>query len=183
MATKKVKSKVTHTYTFNQVDTILGTIVSDGLKLQQKIHNLGVCIFKHWHDNPKDVAVVTEKVNALVEASGYHKSAVGAWVQLMSPFEYSEETKKFYVHKDAPFKGKAFMSLRDKPFWECKKPAEVKALNLLDTLVADIAKVQKRIASPKEGVEDDIDRQLLRDVIDAVNSAKARAEAATVVAH
>jgi len=178
--TTKTKSKVTHTYDFKDVDTVIGVIVSDGQKLQQKIHNLGVCIFKHWHDNPGDQAVqgvVVEKINSLVLASGYHKSAVGAWVQLMSPLKFSEETKAFYAHVDDKMMGKAFMSLRDKPFWECKKPAEVKSINLLDDLLKDIEKAKKRLSAPKDGVEDDIDGELLRAVVTAVEAAKARKEA------
>lgn len=177
----KAKSKVTHTYTFDQVDTVIGTIVSDGLKLQQKIHNLGVCIFKHWHDHQgdKDVtAIVLEKVNALVDGSGYHKSAVAAWVQIMTPIKFSKENKNFYCHVDDKLMGKAFMKLRDKPFWECKPAPQPKSIDLLGDLMKEIEKAKKRIAAPKAGVEDTIDPELLRDVVSAVEAAKARANAA-----
>ena len=180
----KVKTKVTHTYTFDQVDTVIGVIVADGLKLQQKIHNLGVCIFKHWHDNQgdKDVtAIVVEKVNSLVAASGYHKAAVAAWVQAMSPIKYSNETKVFYCHVEDKMMGKAFMALRDTPFWECKPPAQPKSLDLLGDLMKEIEKAKKRQAKPLEGVEDAIDGQLLRELVTAVEAAKARAEAAAAV--
>ena len=178
----KVKSKVTHTYTFDQVDSVIAVIVSDGMKLQQKIHNLGVCIFKHWHDHQGDkevTAVVVEKINALVAGSGYHKSAVAAWVQTMSPIKYSDDNKSFYAHVDDKMMGKMFMALRDKPFWECKPPAQVKSIDLLGDLMKEVAKAQKRVKEPKEGVEDSIDTVLLRDVVTAIEAGKARAEKAS----
>lgn len=176
----KTKSKVTHTYSFADVDTVIGTIIADGMKLQQKIHNIGVCILKHWHDNPKDTSVVVEKINALVAGSGYHKAAVAVWVQTMTPIKFSDENKTFYAHVDDKMMGKAFMSARDKPFWECKPAPQPKAIDLLGDLMKEIEKAQKRMKTPKDGVEDNIDGELLRDVVSAVERAKARAE---TVAH
>jgi hypothetical protein len=171
----KSKSKVTFTYDFEKADSLVAMVAKDGQSLQQKIHNIAVCFLKYWHDNPDQGSVVTEKMNALVDAAGYHKNALGAWIQMMTPMVLSEENKKFYIPANVEkLMGKEFIKCRDTTFWEVKPPAQVKAIDFFEDVAKLVAKAQKRIETPKDGVEDHIDRDLMRAVIDAMEAAKVR---------
>lgn len=171
------KSAVTHVYKFEDIDAVFVSIQKDEKSLRQKIHNAAVCIMKHWHDNPEDGSLCAQKFDALCEVSAYHAQALSVWIQ-NSPMKYSEENGSFYVHVDDKIMGKNFMMLRDKPFWEFKRPPQIKSVDLFDLISKDVEKVRKRAENPKEGVEDNIDRELLRDLVSSLEAAKTRRELA-----
>lgn len=161
--TKKTKT-VTKAYTWEQVDAVIVQIRKDGETLRQKIHNVAVTLMKYWHDNPSKGSVVAEKMNDLADAAGYHARALGVWVQTLSPMKVSEENGKFYVHTDDKLMGKAFMAMRDKPFWEVSPPSKPKPMDIFAEVQSLIERAQKRMEKPVDG--DVIDVAVIRGLRD-----------------
>ena len=171
--TKQKKVRVT-TYKFDQVDSLVLGVRKDGESLKTKIHSVAVCIAKHWHDNPKQGAVCAEKMTALVEAAGYHAKPLAKWVQTMTPMEYSEENKVFFVHKDAKIMGKAFIEARDTPFWDVSPPPAPKAINDMDELRKLRDRIMKRTEDGKGHDADVIHMDAWRQVTDILTAVEAK---------
>lgn len=150
----------TYTYEFDKIDGVIVQIEKDGKTLRQKIHNAAVCIMKHWHDNPSEGAICAEKMTALSGVAGYHAKALGDWIQSSSPMKLSDENKAYYVHVDDKLMGKAFMHLRDTPFWEVSPPSQPQPMSIFEEIEKLIEKAQRRIKKPVEG--DEINPEVVR---------------------
>lgn len=170
---KQKKVRVT-AYKFEQVDSLVVGVRKDGESLKTKIHSVAVCIAKHFHDNPKQGAICAEKMTALVEAAGYHAKPLAKWVQTMTPMEYSEENKVFFVHKDAKLMGKAFIEARDTPFWEVSPPPAPKAINDMDELRKLRDRIMKRTEDGKGHDADVIHLDAWRKVTDILTEVEAK---------
>lgn len=151
--TKAKKVRVTN-YDFKDVDNLIVKVKKDGETLKVKIHSVAVCILKHWHDNPKDGQLSADKMSMLMEASGYHASALAKWVQLMTPMKLSEETGKLYVHAEDKLMGKQFIQSRDNPFWTVSPPSKPKPLDDLEELMKLRDRILKR--QGEKAVEGDV---------------------------
>ena len=161
--TKKSKV-VTKVYKEADLDNVIGQVSKDAGSLQQKIHNVAVSIIKVWHDAKGDAdaaKLAVKRINALQEASPYHRRAFSVWVGEKLPLSWSEDSKSWYIHADNHrLMGKQFMAARDVPFWEVSKPTSAQPFILTDKWDQFYGSVIRKVDNPKDG--DVIDLEVMR---------------------
>jgi hypothetical protein len=161
--TKKSKV-VTKYYKEADLDNIIGQVIKDAGSLQQKIHNVAVSVIKVWHDANGDAdaaLLAVKRINALQEASPYHRRAFSVWVGEMLPLQWSEDSSTWYIHADNHrLMGKPFIAARDVPFWEVSKPTSAQPFILTDKWDQFYAAVIRKADKPKD--EDVIDLEVMR---------------------
>jgi hypothetical protein len=136
------------------------------------IHSLLVSVLKGFHDDQKRSQEAAILINAIMEASPYHKRAVSKWMTAILkdkdgkavslPFEFDDEKKAFYIHKDKKLMGKTFMAFRDTPFWVVSPAPEAQAFDFNAELAKLIVKAQAKLKKHNE--KDVIDEAQLRAV-------------------
>jgi hypothetical protein len=132
--------------------TAIGQVETAAGKLQDRIHSVAMSALYHWREGNVDGQQAAEWMTALWNASPYHAAKLNQWIVSMTPFEFSKETKKFYVHADAKMKDGAFKKARDLPFFK-KFPAdkEPKALDIWQEIEKLLKRVEKHNEKPVEG--------------------------------
>ena len=142
-----------------KIDELIVLIGKRGASLQKDIHRAACSIIRRWHDS-NDVSVAVRQMNALLEAipSMGRANAFKAWVEAYATFVWNADDSCFAYHAK-----RTKISLGDAqaacatPFWEFKKEAEYKPMNLDDLIAALIARADKR---RQDGLKDG-------DVVDA----------------
>lgn len=143
----------------------IGTVEADSGKLQDRIHRTGVSILRMFFTKDIKGQEAAELMNELQKASPYHANAFAQWVQAMTPFMWSEETKAWYAHKDAKLTESAFTEARDNPFWKIAPPKAPKPFNLIEELTRAVAKADKRHEDPSKGTDEDVmPKEALREL-------------------
>lgn len=148
--TKQDKFKTT-IYAVDKLEAATVKLSKDATSVRNRIHSLMTSALYHWFKGTIGAEQAVDYVNAIVEASPYHRKAAAKWVQLLTPFQWSDETKKFFAHKDSKLKESKFLEARDKPFWEVSPPPEAKPMDIWEEIDRLIQKAEKHKEKPVEG--------------------------------
>lgn len=143
-----------HAYDFAKIDSHIEAVQKDGEKLQSKIHALAISILSHWANNPEDGLLCAEKMTLLQEASPYHRKSFADWVGLKTGMQWSDESKRWFVHKDQKIKKDKLDAAKDEPFWKVSPPPKAKPLTnevILKQLQGLLDKQKKHEKNPVDG--------------------------------
>jgi hypothetical protein len=149
MANKYVK-------TDEQIDALISSIDKRGKSVQQDIHTAACAIIRRWHDS-SDVSAAVRQMNALLAAipAMSRANAFKAWVETYATFVWNTDDKCFAYHaKRTKISFDDAQSAIQTPFWEFKKEADYKPLNLPDMIASVIARAEKR---RQDGLQDSDD--------------------------
>lgn len=150
MTTNKKRGFKVTIYKVEQLEAATVKVTKDAKSVRDRLHSLLVSVLKHFHDGKLSHDEATVHMNALAVASPYHSKHIGKWIQEMTPWQWSDETNAFFIHKDAKLMGKAFIAARDLPFFELSKTSGPKPMDIWEEIDRLIAKAEKHVEKPVE---------------------------------
>lgn len=170
MADKKDSYKLV-IYPVEKLEVATSKLVKDAKSVRDRLHSLATSTFYHWFKGTITGEQAATYMNAIVQASPYHRKAVAKWVNELTPFQWSEEKGEFFAHKNQKIKESVFLKAKTTPFWEVSPPPEAKPLDLWEEIDRIIDKAQKHVEKPVEG--DVVDMKVMRGLRDLQKLRKA----------
>jgi hypothetical protein len=160
--------------TMDQISKSVESIKNRSARLQDDIHLTAISMCKLWHDQKSAetrsamAVVASEVLTNLGNASPYHRQSFFKWVATIPGMQWSSSEKAWFVNSNDEVRlmGKAFIELRDTPFFDLTPPPEAKPFDLVAQITALVDRAEKR--QVKNNEQDTISSEVLNKLRAAV---------------